>query len=290
MARRTFRLLVVAALAAPLLAVCSVLAWTALAHLRFVQYARHRRLDRPRFTPSSAAAYYAATCRAALRVSGWIAAHGLADRQRDPPGAHDEPPVVCVHGFGLVGATMWGVRQALETRGRSTVALYLGLPHREPATYVRALRLAMHRVVAAHPDGPLDLVAHSMGGLVVRLVLAEDFELARRVRRVVTLGTPHHGTALLRVFRLGPAYRMMSLGSELLRDLPTIRQSAPQAEVTTVASHHDFIAYPVECTHLEDARQVTLDGVSHLGLLVEDEVLDLVAGLLAPGAAAGEAA
>jgi hypothetical protein len=74
----------------------------------------------------------------------------------------------------------------------------------------RAARLLeeMARVQAAEP-GPAHIVGHSSGGLDARLVVTpavslpggiEPEPLAARVRSVVTLATPHHGTPLAAFF------------------------------------------------------------------------------------------
>jgi triacylglycerol esterase/lipase EstA (alpha/beta hydrolase family) len=44
------------------------------------------------------------------------------------------------------------------------------------------------------PSGKLDLVTHSMGGIVAKLWIA-DHSAAARVSTLVTLGTPHRGSA-----------------------------------------------------------------------------------------------
>ena len=73
----------------------------------------------------------------------------------------------------------------------------------------------------AEVSGPLVLLCHSMGGLQARQLLTHP-EQARRIRAVVTLGTPHDGTPLARVaaaFGRGyadctaPARRQWSLAS-----------------------------------------------------------------------------
>lgn len=46
---------------------------------------------------------------------------------------------------------------------------------------------------AAHPGVPVDLIAHSQGGLVVREALSSPPDAVLPVRHVVTLGSPHHG-------------------------------------------------------------------------------------------------
>jgi len=61
-----------------------------------------------------------------------------------------------------------------------------------PATLLRAL---LDRLAVAEPTVPIDVVAHSMGGLVARAALALG-PPPRGVGSVVTLGTPHTGAGL----------------------------------------------------------------------------------------------
>lgn len=73
----------------------------------------------------------------------------------------------------------------------------------------RAERLLATIAETADPDGPLHLVGHSAGGLDARLLVSPDVQLstevdveaiARRVRSVVTVSTPHRGTPLASFF------------------------------------------------------------------------------------------
>ena len=173
--------------------------------------------------------------------------------------------------------SMWGLRKELERRGRPTQAVFLGAPYRSPQIYAAAVEGPLRDLAERFPGQSVDLVAHSMGGLVARVVLARNPELASRVGRIVTLGSPHHGTALLRWIRFGPVYRMMARESDFLRELPDFEESAPQAVTTTVAAVPDFVVYPERTALLSGAQNVTIRGVGHSGLLVESEVLELVA-------------
>ncbi|CAN5826366.1 hypothetical protein BH23ACT1_BH23ACT1_06390 [soil metagenome] len=48
-------------------------------------------------------------------------------------------------------------------------------------------------IAAAHPGVPVDVIAHSQGGIVARLALAERDPAGDAVANLITLGSPHHG-------------------------------------------------------------------------------------------------
>jgi triacylglycerol lipase len=136
------------------------------------------------------------------------------------------------------------------------------------------LTRAMREMADRSPAEGFEIVAHSIGGVMTREVLRRNPDLARSVHRIVTLGSPHHGTAVVRWMRFGPIHAMLSLDSNYLRGLPDFRTLAPHAAVTTLATQHDLVVYPVTVSHLEGAHPVTLNKVSHLGLLTESTALD----------------
>lgn len=83
----------------------------------------------------------------------------------------------------------------------------------------RAALLAKEiHAVAGNDDGPIHIIGHSSGGLDARLVVTPEVSLpgeidpeplARRVRTVITVATPHHGTPVA-------AFFSSLLGSQLL--------------------------------------------------------------------------
>lgn len=64
----------------------------------------------------------------------------------------------------------------------------------------------------------VDVVAHSMGGLVARLIAADETHTPRIVR-LFTLGTPHRGARLAQGVTIDSAGRAMRPGSEFLASL-----------------------------------------------------------------------
>lgn len=84
--------------------------------------------------------------------------------------------------------------------------------------------LALHLEKAFdHHAGDLDisLVAHSMGGLVARCYLESGLFMGRRgfdrVRRLITIGTPHRGAAMALPLTLGLEKRLFLSADQVLR-------------------------------------------------------------------------
>jgi triacylglycerol lipase len=122
--------------------------------------------------------------------------------ERGPP-----LPVVLVHGlFGFDRIGVPGVRfdyfrgiaRHLETLGCHAHAVRL-----PGAASVPERARALVAAIDALPHPRIDLIAHSLGGLDARYALTH-LGLARRVRSLVTVGTPHHGTPLADLALRGP--------------------------------------------------------------------------------------
>src|SRR5689334_6426850 len=133
-------------------------------------------------------------------LDGVVAVPGPVER--GPP-----LPVVLVHGLfgfdriGVPGARFdyfRGIAKHLETLGCAAHAVRLPASASVPE---RARELVA--AIEALPHERIDLIAHSLGGLDARFALAH-LGLARRVRSLVTVGTPHRGTPLADLVLKGP--------------------------------------------------------------------------------------
>jgi triacylglycerol lipase len=114
---------------------------------------------------------------------------------------------VLVHGLfgfdriGVPGARFdyfRGIARHLETLGCQAHAVRLPVAASVPD---RARELVS--AIDALPHARIDLIAHSLGGLDARYALTH-LGLASRVRSLVTVGTPHHGTPLADLAITGP--------------------------------------------------------------------------------------
>jgi pimeloyl-ACP methyl ester carboxylesterase len=135
-------------------------------------------------------------------------------------------------------------------------------------------------IAAQTPLHRVDIVGHSMGGLV-GLYYLKRLGGRRRVRRLVMLGTPTSGTwsALfgLAMAPFGRASLQLLPDSAFLRDLE--QGSLPEGvEVISVAGERDRLA-PSDSTHLDGVRHISVS-TNHAGLLVDAKIAQLVGEIL----------
>jgi triacylglycerol lipase len=187
-------------------------------------------------------------------------------------------PVLCVHGYTQNWGNFVTLAPRLETAGcgpvyainvrRKFASLEVGA-----AQVAEALRWVQQETGASQ----VDVVCHSMGGLLLRMAMA-DHGVAPLVRRAVTLGTPHHGTVSAR-FGPGINARQMRRDSPLFQKLPP-----PPTCFTSVWSTTDGIVLPPESSRI-GGPQVVFDDLGHLSLLWSPRVhAAVVLALTAPSA------
>ncbi len=141
------------------------------------------------------------------------------------------------------------------------------------------LAALLDRLAAERPGVPIDVVAHSQGGLVARVALTAT---RAPVAHLVTFATPHHGADLATAFArvrataggaaavvaigdahpLGidpgaPAVADLAEGSDFVRWLAGHPLPSGTA-VTSIAGRHDW-AVPVPRAHLDGATNVVVD-------------------------------
>ncbi len=141
----------------------------------------------------------------------------------------------------------------------------------------------VERLVSRHDLPKIDIVAHSMGGLVARYYV-KRLGGARYVRNLITLGTPHHGTpiALAGMLTVGLFSRAiwqiapMSLFIRRLKKGPF----PPESRIVSVYSKTDRIC-PYPCCLLEvdapNVKNVLVEGeISHRDLLTKKAIYEVV--------------
>jgi pimeloyl-ACP methyl ester carboxylesterase len=182
-------------------------------------------------------------------------------------------PVLLVHGYGCNGGYWTRLAVQLRAGGRSWLAVDLEPIGAGIDDYAPQIEAALERLCAAAGTRQAVVVAHSMGGLAARAHLRRYG--SARVARVLTVGTPHHGTALA---SLGPGLnaRQMQRGSAWLGALAASETPQTRALITSLWSHHDNIVAPQESARLPGAENVEFGGIGHVELGSHPRVLRFV--------------
>lgn len=117
------------------------------------------------------------------------------------------------------------------------------------------------------------IVAHSMGGLVARLLLRDVGSCV--IARIVTIASPHHGTRLVRGLP-GTNTGQMSRTSSWLRALNESQENRFAVPVASIYSTDDNIVAPACSARLSGAELQELRGLGHFALLRSRRALDAI--------------
>ncbi|MYT40436.1 alpha/beta fold hydrolase [Streptomyces sp. SID8356] len=205
---------------------------------------------------------------------------GTGTGLRPLPGSPDaERPVVLLHGFIDNRSVFVLLRRALARHGRRRLASLNYSPlTRDLRTAAELLGRHVEEVCARTGQREVDIVGHSLGGLIARYYV-QRLGGDRRVRTLVTLGTPHGGTAVAPGAGVHPIVRQMRGGSPLIEEL---RRPAPRCRTRFVSfwSELDQVMVPVETACVDhpdlDAVNVRVTGIGHLALPVHPAVATAV--------------
>ncbi|MGJ7915284.1 esterase/lipase family protein [Massilia sp. LXY-6] len=208
---------------------------------------------------------------ASMLVTSWLIPRAGA-ATRIYPGSR-RPPVLLLHGYGCNSGYWVHLTPLLDAARISHATVDLEPVAGDIDGYVPLVERAVRDLCAAAGAEKVAIVAHSMGGLVARAWMRAHG--TARVARVITLGTPHHGTALAR-FGLGINAFQMRPGSAWLGALAAAEDGAARALVTSLYTHHDNIVSPRESSRLEGARNLEFGGVGHVALGSNPRVLAAV--------------
>jgi triacylglycerol lipase len=215
---------------------------------------------------------------ACLRVFHWwqpFRRAALGDNLTTDAGREKQRGVVLLHGFFCNRGfwTPWMKRLQLEQRTFVSVDM-------EPAfgsidAYAPAIDKAVRQMQQATGLAPV-IVAHSMGGLAARAWLAAyaaEHAGAAPVHRVITLGTPHHGTWLGK-FSHTLNGAQMRIGSAWLNALEKNEKKLHKPPFTCFYSNCDNIVFPVSTAKLEGADNRLVLHRGHIDMLNEPKVID----------------
>jgi len=173
--------------------------------------------------------------------------------------------VVLVPGYGGSTSALEVLADRLRAVGRTAVVVSLpGDGTDDLTSYVPVLEATVQDALRAGAPS-VDVVGYSAGGVVARLWLNDGG--TAQTRRVVTLGSPHHGAALagagavLAPDRCPTACRQLVPGSDLLDGLNRGDETPDGPLYLSLWSTSDQTVTPTDTARLEGAVDVVLQDV-----------------------------
>lgn len=229
--------------------------------------------------------------RRIFAVVAFLAATLVLAASPSPANAAAKDPVVIVPGFttGAIFAVGYAPLEArLEAAGYDvTLLVYPDYGLGDISDNAARLASTVNAVKARTGASKVDLVAHSMGGLVSRDYI-KNLGGSTSVDSLIMLGTPNYGTALANLGKIVncvgiTACQQMSIGSSYLNALNAGDDTIGSVRYTSIATKSDEVVMPYTTSFLANdgnianiavQNQCWLRWPGHLGLILDGAVAD----------------
>lgn len=212
------------------------------------------------------------------------AAHKHTQRAKNPR------PILLVHGIIHNRSAFMSLKKKMEKQGWENVfTMNYSTFHGNVLQMVEELGRKIEMVMKKTGAKQIDIVAHSLGGIVARAYMSLG-EGRGKVRKLVTLGTPHQGTQLsffAKGLSRGALDADLRVDSYLIR-LLTGTELPKSSEIVSIYSHFDWTVVPTENSHVKGKptsafKNIELDYIGHTGLLYSAEAFEaIVTSILSP--------
>ena len=186
--------------------------------------------------------------------------------------------VLLVHGIADSAASMRIVQQRLALDGRECLAITL--QGGDGSVSLETMSVQLHEYVQNHfpPSERFDLVGFSMGGLVCRHYV-QMLGGNRRVDRLVTISTPHHGT-LLAFLNARVACKQMRPGSDFLQRLNRDYSALRDMNVVSFCTPWDLVILPAKSSRMPVGMNKEIPALAHPLMILQRRPLDAIAKVL----------
>jgi triacylglycerol esterase/lipase EstA (alpha/beta hydrolase family) len=217
-------------------------------------------------------------CRARFISFAWSQPFQQAVLGPDPAGNAPGVPIVLVHGFACNRGVFVALRRKLASAGIGPVfAVTLEPIFGSIDAMAAGLALQLDAIRQRTGQAKVNVVAHSMGGLVARACMAAGPD--EQIERLVTLGSPHHGTELAALGMVACA-QQMHRDSDWLASLEARESARARVPALSIYTLNDDLVYPPETSALQWAENVPVVGQGHVALLFSGDIAERVIAFL----------
>lgn len=199
-----------------------------------------------------------------------------------PNKSHNKRPILLVHGIVHNPSAFYKLKRKMDERAWQNIfTVNYSTSHGSIFKMVDQIEKRVERILAETHVDQIDIVAHSLGGLVSRLFATGVGK--GKVKNLVTMGTPHLGTDLsmfLRPIHRGTLDNDLKSGSYFIKDLAT-RKIPKNTHLYSIYTTRDHMVWPrTNCEATGSPKNyisnIVFPTVGHMGLLYDDEVLKTV--------------
>jgi len=191
----------------------------------------------------------------------------------DPPPAPSHAPLLLIHGVLCNGGVWHPFTRWLEDRGVAPVyTLSYGPPLASIELFAEQAAAKIDAILADTGARQVIVVAHSMGGLVVRAFLRRYG--GAKIARLVTIATPHEGSVLAWI-AFGQSVAQLRPRNPWLAALGT-PEGADLPPIVSLWSWHDSMVAPQTSSRVAFGENIEVAGVGHTALLRDREVFERV--------------
>ncbi len=193
-------------------------------------------------------------------------------------GQKQHNPVLLVHGIWDTGKVFRKMSSYLQERGCDVYDLDLAPNNGDAVLEELAGQVANYINTTFEPDLPLDLVGFSMGGIVSRYYI-QRLGGIKRVKRFITISTPHHGTHIAYLSER-PGAKQMRPNSRFLEDLNQNVSILKQIDFTSIWTPFDMMIVPANSSNMPLGKEIVIPALLHAWMLNDSRVLAAVAKVL----------
>ena len=187
-----------------------------------------------------------------------------------PTSSRPRLPVVLVHGY-LCNHRVWdAMADQLHRAGHPVLGVDLEPLFTSIDRYAPLIEQAVAQLCRQTGASKVALIGHSMGGLAIRAWMRSHG--SGRVATAITLGTPNVGTQIAHLTPT-PNGQQMCWHSAWLQELAASETASTRSLMRIALTPQDNIVYPQREQVLEDVPVTVFDGLGHLELCFDKNVI-----------------
>ena len=182
------------------------------------------------------------------------------------PGARSQGPrpIIVLHGYAMNRANFVPLAFRLARAGLGPIAGFEYWTLGRTAAAARQLAWFVEHVQMVTGSPQVDIIGHSMGGVVARYYVTLGGGDGA-VHRLITIGSPHHGTDVSRI-GIGHANRELYVGSKLIQRIAAAPKPAI-TRLTTILSNGDALVPATKQAEIPGAERVVFEDLGHVAML-----------------------